>query len=167
MRYETELGEMDGEVAARIDRPPRTKARSLGAAILLVAIEDYRSLDAFEHQSAERFLYPQTCAWQERYDWVVALTEGLNPAWLREALDRLKIEWDQQRSIHMSRQSRRALQSSLQLDRRNRTNEERRAKRSHPDGLVVPAEPMRSSHLSLQPAREASGAGPGDVAAVL
>ena len=68
---------------ATIERPSQTNTRSLGGAIFLVAIQDYRSADEQEHKSAERFLYPRTREWQEQYDWAVALTEGLNPAWLR------------------------------------------------------------------------------------
>ena len=28
--------------------------------------------------------------WQDHYDWAVALLEGLNPAWLRDALDQIQ-----------------------------------------------------------------------------
>ena len=40
------------------------------------------------HKDAERFLYPQTQEWQDHYDWAVSLADGLNPAWLRDSLDR-------------------------------------------------------------------------------
>lgn len=90
-------------------KPPQPMQRNLGSAILLAAIEDYRSLREEKHQSAERFLYPQTPEWQEQYDWAVALAEGLNAAWLRDTLDRCREKWDGQRSarIRMVRSPRR------------------------------------------------------------
>ena len=93
MNNEMELAET--EIDGGDDyRPSQPKKRSLGGAIFLVAIEDYRSPDEQEHKSAEQFLYPRTRQWQEHYDWAVALTEGLNPAWLRDALDRSRRKWD-------------------------------------------------------------------------
>jgi hypothetical protein len=77
------------------------RTRNLGSAIFLVAIEDYRSLREEQHKSAEQFLYPQTPEWQEHFDWAVALAEGLNPAWLRDTLDRFKEKWDGQRSARI------------------------------------------------------------------
>jgi len=74
------------------------KTRSLGAAILLAAIDDYRSTDDLKHNDAKEFLYPQTLEGQDHYNWAVGLTEGLNPAWLRDALDRRKRKWDRQRA---------------------------------------------------------------------
>ncbi len=41
-------------------QPVRPRTRNLGAAILLAAVQDYRSLDEDVHKDAERFLYPQT-----------------------------------------------------------------------------------------------------------
>jgi hypothetical protein len=78
---------------------PRT--RNLGAAILLSAVQDYRSLDEDIHKDAERFLYPQTQQFQEHYDWVVSLADELNPAWLRDALDRSRKKWDWQRGARI------------------------------------------------------------------
>jgi hypothetical protein len=71
--------------------------RNLGGAIVLAAIGDYRSMDEQAHKDAEEFLYPKTPEWQDHYDWAVALAEGVNPAWLRDALDRFKAKWDWQR----------------------------------------------------------------------
>jgi hypothetical protein len=167
MSDEMELAKTDGYEADTIEQPSKTAKRSLGAAIFLVAIDDYRSADDQEHKSAERFLYPKTPEWQEHYDWAVALTDGLNPAWLRDALDRSKTKWDRERSRQMARETRRDLKRRLKLDRRNRPNEEPRGERIHPDGLLVPAKHTRSPHLSLQPAREACSARVGDVAASL
>ena len=78
-------------------RPATPQKRDLGSAILLAAIEDYRSLDEEMHDLAEQFLFPQTADRQNHFEWVVSLAEGLNPGWLREALDRAKSEWDEQR----------------------------------------------------------------------
>jgi uncharacterized protein YdaU (DUF1376 family) len=74
------------------------RKRSLGAAILLAAIDDYRSTDDLRHKDAGEFLYPQTFEGQKQYNWAVGLTEGLNPTWLRDALDRCKRKWDRQRA---------------------------------------------------------------------
>jgi len=80
-------------------RPKQPCQRSLGTAIFLAAIADYRSLKPEFHESAARFLYPHTRAWQNRYDWALAHTEGLNPSWLRDVLDRSRSRWDDQRSL--------------------------------------------------------------------
>jgi len=149
---------------ATIERPSQTNTRSIGGAIFLIAIQDYRSADEQEYQSAERFLYPRTPEWQEQYDWAVALTEGLNPAWLREALDRSKNKWDRQRARQIALETSKALKARLRLDWRSKRNEERHGERIRPDGLVVPRGHTGGSLPSLQPAREACGAGAGDVA---
>ena len=78
-------------------QPARPRTRNLGAAILLAAVQDYRGMDEERHKDAERFLYPQTLDSQDHYDWVVSLADGLNPAWLRDSLDRSRSKWDWQR----------------------------------------------------------------------
>ena len=78
-------------------QPVRPRTRNLGAAILLAAVQDYRGLNEDAHKDAERFLYPQTQESQDHYDWVVSLADGLNPAWLRDSLDRSRSKWDWQR----------------------------------------------------------------------
>jgi hypothetical protein len=78
-------------------QPIKPRTRTLGAAILLAAVQDYRSLDEDAHKDAERFLYPQTPESQAHYDWVVSLADGLNPVWLRDSLDRSRNKWDWQR----------------------------------------------------------------------
>lgn len=76
-------------------QPARPQTRyNLGAAILLAALRDYRSMDEDLHRDAERFLYPQTQESQDHYDWVVSLADGLDPAWLRDSLDRSRSKWD-------------------------------------------------------------------------
>jgi hypothetical protein len=140
-------------------KPSQAKKRSLGGAIFLAAIADYRGTDEQEHNSAKRFLYPQTRKWQEHHDWAVELAEGMNPAWLREALDRFRGKWDAQRAERIARETRRA--------ERNRPNEEQRYERIHSDGPLVPTERRRSAHPSFQPAGEAGSARAGDVAAGL
>ena len=81
--------------------PKEPRVRNLGSAIFLAAIRDYRSLNEDTHKDAERFLYPQTPASQNHYDWAVGLIEGLDPAWLRSSLDRFKGRWDGQRFARM------------------------------------------------------------------
>ncbi|MEA2257376.1 MAG: hypothetical protein QOJ51_201 [Acidobacteriaceae bacterium] len=78
-------------------QPAKPRTRNLGAAILLAAVQDYRGMDEERHKDAERFLYPQTLDSQDHYDWVVSLADELNPAWLRDALDRSRSRWDWQR----------------------------------------------------------------------
>jgi hypothetical protein len=83
-------------------QPSRPRKRcNLGAAILLSAVQDYRSLNEDLHKDAERFLYPQTIESQEHYDWVVSLVDELNPAWLRDSLDRSRSKWDWQRAARI------------------------------------------------------------------
>ena len=92
--------------------PARSRMRNLGSAIFLAAIQDYRSMDEDTHQDAKAFLYPQTAEAQDQYDWAVALADGLDPAWLRDALDRCKGKWDGQRSRKSwMRRSRRSCQA--------------------------------------------------------
>jgi hypothetical protein len=164
MNNQMKWADRDVYATATIERPSQTNARSLGGAIFLVAIQDYRSADEQEHKSAERFLYPRTREWQEQYDWAVALTEGLNPAWLRDQLDRCRRKWDRQRARQIALETSRALKTRLKLDRRSRGNEEQPGERIRPDGLVVPTGHTRGSLPSLQPAGEACGARTGDVA---
>ncbi len=95
-------------LAAPVSHTPAPPKRNLGNAILLAAIEDYRSLHHEMHQSAKLFLFPKTPEWQNHFEWVVSLAEGVNPAWLRDALDRAKSKWDQQRFARM-REARRGV----------------------------------------------------------
>jgi hypothetical protein len=81
---------------------------NLGAAILLVAVQDYRSLNEEAHKDAERFLYPRTQECQDHYDWVVSLADGLDPAWLRDSLDRSRSKWDWQRGARVIATGRRS-----------------------------------------------------------
>jgi hypothetical protein len=72
--------------------------RNLGCAILVSAIDDYRSMDEQAHASAAHFLYPTSPEYREHYDWVVAMARGANPAWLRSALDKAREVWDKERA---------------------------------------------------------------------
>jgi hypothetical protein len=83
-------------------QPVKPRTRNLGAAILLTAVQDYRCMDEDRHKDAERFLYPQTPESKEHYDWVVSLADGVNPAWLRDSLDRSRNKWDWQRGARIS-----------------------------------------------------------------
>jgi hypothetical protein len=143
-----------------IPQPARMKMRSLGWAIFLAAIADYRSKDEQEHKNAERFLYPKTREWQNHYDWAVALAEGLNPGWLRDSLDRDKAKWDGERAS----KTRRAPTSCLKFARKDRPNEKQRTERTHRNGLRVPGKHARSFNPAVQPASEACSARPADAA---
>jgi hypothetical protein len=90
-------------------QPATPRMRNLGAAILLSAVQDYRSLDEEIHKDAERFLYPQTQQYQDQYDWVVSVADGLNPAWLRDALDQSRKKWDWQRGARIIAAGRRRI----------------------------------------------------------
>jgi hypothetical protein len=83
-------------------QPARPRTRNLGSAIMLAAVQDYRCMDEDRHKDAERFLYPLTPEAQAHYDWVVSLDDGLNPAWLRDLLDRSRNKWDWQRGARIS-----------------------------------------------------------------
>jgi hypothetical protein len=84
------------------------KKRNLGGAIVLAAIGDYRGMDEQAHNDAALFLYPKTDEQQQHYDWAVALAAEVNPAWLRDALDRFKTKWDWQRFERKALRERRA-----------------------------------------------------------
>jgi hypothetical protein len=150
---EMKLAEKEILMVVRPPKPSLMKKRSLGGAIFLAAIADYRGSDEQEHESAKQFLYPQTRKWQEHYDWVVELAEELNPKWLREALDRFRGKWDGQRAARIARETRR--------NRRNNADEERRGERIHSNGRLVPT---RSANAAFQPAGEACSARGGDAA---
>jgi hypothetical protein len=97
-----------GAIYQSSDPVPTPKKYNLGGAIVLAAIGDYRCMDEQAHKDAEAFLYPKTPEQQEHYDWAVALADGVNPAWLRDALDRFKAKWDWQRFERKALSARRA-----------------------------------------------------------
>jgi hypothetical protein len=109
MTAELRLAKLELSSSGVAYQPPKLRLRNLGGAIFLVAIEDYRSTDAEIHQDAKAFLYPTTADWQDHFDWAVALADGMNPEWLRDALDRCRSEWDKQRAARLGRPSRRQL----------------------------------------------------------
>jgi hypothetical protein len=153
MTDEMELAEREILMVGKHPRPSLMKKRSLGGAIFLVAIADYRGTDELEHNSAKQFLYPQTHQWKAHYDWVVGLADELNPAWLRGALDRFRGKWDGQRAARIAREMRR--------NRRNHADEDRCGERIQSKGRVVP---RRNAHASFQPAGEACSARGSDAA---
>lgn len=110
MASELRLARMEPNSTGTASQPPKSRMRNLGDAIFLAAVQDYRSMDEDTHQDAKEFLYPQTPEAQDQYDWAVALADGLDPAWLRNALDRFKGKWDGQRSARSTRLSRRNCQ---------------------------------------------------------
>jgi hypothetical protein len=99
MNIELRLAKLEPDSTGVTYQPARPRMRNLGSAIFWAAIVDYRSLNQEAHADAEQFLYPLTAEWQSHYDWVVTLAEGLNRAWLREALDRSRNKWDRQRAL--------------------------------------------------------------------
>ena len=98
MTSEAWLARMEADSTVTAYQWAKWHMRNLGGAIFQVAIRDYRSMNEDKHQDAKQFLYPRTPEAQAQYDWAVALTDGLDPAWLRDALDRFKDNWDGQRS---------------------------------------------------------------------
>ncbi len=157
---EMALAEEEISKAGKHYKPSQAKRRSLGGAIFLAAIADYRGTDAQEHRSAKLFLYPQTRQWRRHHDWALELAEGMNPAWLREALDRFRSKWDGQRAQAIARERRRALKA----DRRNGLDEKQRDERIQSDGAVVST---KHGHAGFQPAGAACSARDGHVAAGL
>jgi hypothetical protein len=103
-------------------RPPVARMRNLGLEIFLLAIQDYRGLNSCAHRDAKALLYPRTAKRQDHYDWVAGLTDGLNPAWLRDALDRFQSQWDEERS---QRKARHRGKTSLPKGKRNAANTSR------------------------------------------
>jgi hypothetical protein len=95
------------ELFSCMERPAAGPKRNLGCAILLAAIEDYRSLHEETHRDAKQFLFPRDAEWRERYDWAVSLAERFDPQWVREALDSRKEQWDQQRCGRLEARRRR------------------------------------------------------------
>lgn len=84
------------------DRMPQSynlRVRNLGSAVLIAAIQDYRSRDIEVHRSAVRFLYPETEQERRHFDWAVRMADDLNQAWFREALDKSRLKWDAQRRV--------------------------------------------------------------------
>jgi hypothetical protein len=82
------------------------RRHSLGTAILLTAIHDYRSLNQHLHDHAAEFLFPRVRACREHYVWVLSMAEGVNAEWLRDALDRSRKFWDNERLIRKTRRTR-------------------------------------------------------------
>jgi len=124
MSSELKLARMELHATGAACQRAKERARNLGDAILLFAIGDYCSVDEETHHDAEQFLYPQTTEWLERYEWAVALSDGLNAAWLRETLDRFKGQWDEQRSAGTSAVTRR--RSNCTADRKGEGDEARK-----------------------------------------
>jgi hypothetical protein len=94
---------------------PKEQERSLGFAIFVVATEDYGSIDPEIHADARDFLFPPSADWQSQFDWACSLADGLNPSWLRGALNRCRSSWDQQRTDRLARIS---LRQSLRKRRK-------------------------------------------------
>jgi hypothetical protein len=89
--------------AGTLERAGKPCKRNLGGAIVLAAIRDYRSRKPKVHADARDFLYPRTAARRSHFAWVMTLAPSVDPGWLREALDRRRGKWDQQRLRVQSR----------------------------------------------------------------
>lgn len=147
MTAELRLARMELCATGRTYEPVKPQKRNLGAAIFVAAIRDYRSLDEAAHEDAKRFLYAQTLEWQDHYDWAVAMSEGFNPVWLREGLDRLKDKWDEER-MGRNASKRRRERNAISAKRGEQTNgDERKCSK-------IVCEPMRTRHIVAQPAGE-------------
>ncbi len=79
MSIELRLARAELYPTGTLYKSPQLLKRNLGSAIFLAAIEDYRSMCDELHETAERFLYPRTPAWQDQYDWAVALSRRTGP----------------------------------------------------------------------------------------
>src|SRR5882757_5316932 len=111
---------------AMLDGPEfKYRDRNLGASILEIAIADYKSMDAFDHDTAAAFLYPQNAAMQRHYDWVVSLAPGIEPAWLRSNLDQHRPIWERLRAEKLSRGGRSRRQIWASNRRRDYKNHKR------------------------------------------
>ena len=99
MNYRLRVAKLELYSTGTPYQAPQLRVRDLGTAIFWFAIVDYRSLNPEAHEDAKQFLYPQTLEWQRQYDWAMAMADGVNPAWLREVLDKYKSEWDTQRAL--------------------------------------------------------------------
>jgi hypothetical protein len=106
--------------------PPQVRRGSLGGAILLAAIGDYRSMNDEVHKDADQFLYPRTPEHQQHYDWAVSVAGGLNPTWLRDALDRSRRKWDVQRLERRTSDGRRRSPAPTRQGGRSRCKEGQR-----------------------------------------
>jgi hypothetical protein len=145
---------------------PSPQRRTLGGAIFLMAIDDYRSMDDYEHKDAARFLYPTTREWQNQYEWAFALTEGLNPAWLRDSLDRWRVKWDRQRRERRALDKRRRARHSDVLLRGRKANDARlRGIRTCDSGQTAASRDTRADSPVVQPPRAASAPWADDAAA--
>jgi hypothetical protein len=92
--------------------------RSLGLAIVVAAITDYRGSDKEARRDAASFLYPETEeAWQH-YDWAVAMQHEVNAEWLREALDQARPKWKEERKAAARALRRKANEKRVRLDGR-------------------------------------------------
>jgi hypothetical protein len=82
---------------------PRGRKRNLGGAVILSAIEDYRSPNEQAHRDAAPFLYPRNRRDRADFAWAVAMAETINEQWLRELLDQKRRVWDAERAAKGAR----------------------------------------------------------------
>jgi hypothetical protein len=60
----------------------------------MLAVEDYQHGNPENHESARKFLYPEISVAEEHLAEIVGLMNGLSIVALREALDRLRPQWN-------------------------------------------------------------------------
>jgi hypothetical protein len=98
MNTESQLSHIELSSSSTISGLFHLPKRNLGCAILVAAIEDYLSLDDQTHASAALFLFPLSPEYKEHYDWVVSMATGVDRAWLRDCLNRMRKAWDRERT---------------------------------------------------------------------
>jgi hypothetical protein len=77
--------------------PTSRSGNNLAAAILWLAVEDFRFGNRENHETARKFLYPEIPAAREHLAGVCGMMNDLSFQALRESLDRLRPQWDANR----------------------------------------------------------------------
>lgn len=91
-----EESDPEGEEPAKKETMGRS-GNSLAAAILWLAVEDFRFGNRETHETARKFLYPEIPAAKEHLAAVCGMMNDLSFRALREALDRMRPQWDGER----------------------------------------------------------------------
>lgn len=122
MRFGIEFGNVAAYPLSSLSAQKGPPVRSLGLAIVVAAITDYRGLDKDAHRDAARFLFPETEEAWERYDWALAMQHEVNAEWLREALDQARPKWNKERKAAARELRRKAYEKRVRLDGRKLHN---------------------------------------------
>jgi hypothetical protein len=59
-------------------------------------VQDYVNADEWDYESAARFLYAEDDLWRDHREWACSIA-NVDPAWLRDALQRNRRIWDEDR----------------------------------------------------------------------